>query len=100
MAFNSFCLERDVGESQAESDRVMEAQSTSKVKKNTQTAAVRICPVTQQQWTNSINYSGEEEGGPKQAAGQTTSRLISSEGRGSPGRQGEQRSTVGKKFCG
>ncbi len=39
MAFNSFCLERDVGESQAESDRVMEAQSTSKVKNNTQTAA-------------------------------------------------------------
>lgn len=51
MAFNSFCLERDVGESQAEST-VTEAQSTSTVEKkrgtkNTQTTGVKICPVTQ-----------------------------------------------------
>lgn len=68
-------------------------------KNNTQTTGVKICPVTQQQWTNRINYSGEEEGGPKQT-GQTTSRLISSGGPGSPSRQGQERSTVGKKLCG
>lgn len=43
-----------------------------------------------------MNNSGEKEGGPKQAAGQTTSRLISSGGPGSLGRWGEERSTVGK----